>query len=105
MTILNRGTKFMKQLSSNELDKYLEVTLNERELKILSTHTPKQKEVYIMKKFISQYKLFIVCNNGTGSKVDCFRKMNECLVKLRYKPKKHVTTVIKLWNAPFHSYE
>ncbi|PFX73740.1 hypothetical protein COL39_12965 [Bacillus cereus] len=90
----------MKQLESNKLDKYLEVTLNERELEILLTQPFKQTEVYIMKKFISQYKLFNV-----GSKADCFRKMNECLIKLGYEPKKHVTTVTKLWNAPFHSYE
>ncbi|PFU40164.1 hypothetical protein COK86_20440 [Bacillus cereus] len=95
----------MKQLTSNELDKYLEVTLNERELRFLSAHTPKQKEVYIMKKFISQYKLFITCNNEAGSKADCFRKMNECLIEEGYKPKKHVSTVTKLWDAPFHSYE
>ncbi|MBG9470152.1 hypothetical protein ABE55_27295 [Bacillus thuringiensis] len=96
----------MNKLKSNELDKYLEVTLNERELRLLSAHTPKQKEVYLMKKFINKYKFYSACNYGVGSKADCFRKMNEYLVKHKdYTPKKNVTTVTKLWDAPFYSYE
>ncbi|HDR7564768.1 TPA: hypothetical protein QCX51_001966 [Bacillus mycoides] len=96
----------MKQLLSNEFDKYLEVTLNERELRLLSFQPPKQTEIYIMKKFIDQYKFWCARNHKAISKADCFRKMNECLVKFDcYKPKKHVSTVTKLWDVPFHSYE
>ncbi|MFC0469560.1 hypothetical protein ACFFHM_03215 [Halalkalibacter kiskunsagensis] len=78
--------------------------LNEREEGILSHYKPKQKEVYIMKKFIGQYS-FIRAIQGKGSKADCFKKMNELLVKRGYKEKKHVSTVYQFWNAPFVSFE
>lgn len=81
----------------------MEITLNERELNFLSTLPLKQSEIYLMKKFISQYKLLDF--DGTGTKTDCFMKLNEYLALNGYKPKKHVSTVTKLWDEPFISYE
>ncbi len=76
--------------------------LTERELRILSAQTPKQKEIYIMKKFIQQYRFF---SDKSSSKTDCWRKLNEILASKGYKQKKHVSSVTKLWDEPFVSYE
>lgn len=89
----------MNKLLSNDF------TLTERELKILSAQPPKQTEIYIMKKFISEYKFMKACNNGEGNKTDCWRKLNEVLDSKGYKRKKHVSSVTKLWEEPFVSYE
>jgi hypothetical protein len=77
-------------------------TLTKPEMKILMSLPFKQTEIYIMKKFIQQYKFF---SDGSSSKTDCWRKLNEFLVSEGYKPKKHVSSVTKLWDEPFVSYE
>lgn len=78
----------------------MEITLNEQELKILSTRTPKEKEVYLMGKFIHTFRLF----NG-GSQAECFRQINEFRENHGYKLWKAHGSLVRLWDKYFVSYE
>ncbi|MEH7513328.1 hypothetical protein V7146_11460 [Gottfriedia acidiceleris] len=81
----------------------MKLKLNAREEKFM--RTPKQREIYIMQKFIWQYKFGLAYNHVNETKAECFRMMNEVLVEHGYKPKKHVSSVHKLWDVPFFSHE
>ncbi|USK33512.1 hypothetical protein LIT25_23900 [Bacillus sp. F19] len=95
----------MKQSTLNKIEQITEITLCEREQRLLSAHTPKQVEVYLMKKFISEYRFINSCNKGGGSQTDCWRRLNAFLESKGYKPKKHLASVNKLWDVPFVSLE
>ena len=90
----------MKKFTTAELEEYMDISLDEREQKFLSAYPPKQKEIYLMKKFISRYKFII-----GGTKTECLKMLNEQLVKMGYKRKKYLSTVTRLWDEPFISYE
>ncbi|MED3986306.1 hypothetical protein P4646_19945 [Peribacillus simplex] len=90
------------------LDEEIDITLNENEKWHLSFKSPKQTELYLMKKFINCYRnAHFHCKNHSigGTQTECFMLMNEMLIENGYKPKKHVSTVTKLWDLPFESYE
>ncbi|MBY0214124.1 hypothetical protein [Priestia aryabhattai] len=76
------------------------IKLTEYENKILSKWKQKQREVYLMKKYIHWYKTEI-----NISQRDCHQRMNQFLIEQGYKPKKNYTSVFHLWHESFTPYE
>ncbi|MEJ9230759.1 hypothetical protein LAV79_14960 [Peribacillus butanolivorans] len=79
------------------LNEKLDITLNENEKWHLPFKRSKQTELYMMKKFINRYRNAHY-KNPDASQTECFLLMNDMLVENGYKPKKHVSTVTKLWD-------
>lgn len=77
--------------------------LSELEEKRLKNYTPRQKETYIMKKYIHSYRFVNWVNRKKSTQTECWRLMNEHLISLEYKPKKSIVSVHRLWEAPFNN--
>lgn len=77
--------------------------LTEREKERLEHYTPKQKETYIMKKFIYGYRFVNWVNRKKSTQRECWRQMNDHLISLGYEPKKSPTSIHRIWDLPFHN--
>lgn len=75
--------------------------LTNLELEKLERYTPRQKETYVMKKYIHGYRFANWVNRKKSTQTECWRQMNEYLISLGYKPKKSLISVHRLWEAPF----
>lgn len=77
------------------------LALSELEERRLKNYTPKRRETYIIKKFIHTYCFVKWIEKKKATQTECWRLMNEHLVKIGYKPKKSIVSVHRLWDVPF----
>lgn len=75
------------------------IALTEQENAVLKHFKKKQRERYLMKKFIHWYKIEI-----NISQRDCHQRLNQWLMENDYKPKKSFTSVHDLWHESFVEY-
>lgn len=76
----------------------MNIELTDYEKAVLNQLPKKQRERYLMKKYIRWYKTEI-----SISQRDCHQRMNKWLIEqdADYKPKKSFTTIHELWHEPF----
>ena len=79
--------------------------LSEKELRVLKWHSEKQKETYIMRKFVHEYSFKKSCFGESWTLADCLIELNAVLIAEGYNPKKDISTVSKLLKVPFVSFD
>ncbi|MCQ9281729.1 hypothetical protein NQ129_08065 [Priestia aryabhattai] len=74
----------------------MDIELTDYENTVLNQYPTKQRERYLMKKFIQWYKIEV-----NISQRDCHQRLNLWLMENGYKPKRSFTSVHELWHEPF----
>ncbi|MCM3411870.1 hypothetical protein [Metabacillus litoralis] len=82
-----------------------EFKLSEKEIRVLKWHSEKQKETYIMRKFVHEYSFKKACFHEEWTLADCLIELNAVLIAEGYKPKKATSTVSRLLSQPFVSFD
>ncbi|MBE5096474.1 hypothetical protein [Bacillus thuringiensis] len=78
----------------------IEVSLTKKEALYFADKPSKEKEMYIMRKFVNEFQLF----NG-GSQGECFRQINEFRVASGYPAWQSQRSVAQIWEEDLPFYE
>lgn len=99
--MINGGKTMELQIFSiDEEAGKIEVSLTKKEALYFADKPKKEKEMYIMRKFINEFQLF----NG-GSQTECYKQINEFRVANGYSKWKSQRSVAKIWEEDLPFYE
>lgn len=99
-TINGGKTMELEIFSIDEEAGKIEVSLTKKEALYFADKPKKEKEMYIMRKFVTEFQLF----NG-GSQSECFRQINEFRVASGYSEWKSQRSLAKIWEEDLPFYE
>ncbi|AMM93858.1 hypothetical protein UP17_16390 [Peribacillus simplex] len=74
----------------------MNVVLTKKEVIFFKDKSKKEKEMYIMRKFIYEFQMF----NG-GSQAECFRQINTFRIANGYKEWKSQRSLVQQWEKQF----
>ena len=88
--------------SIDDEEEAMSVTLTEEEAKMLADKSKREKEAFIMRKFVEEFQWF-----NDGSQGECFKQLNKFREANGYKPWKSQRSVAQIWEeiSPFRNEE